>query len=91
MTDPTHVREYASADGFRAALEHPRLALEDVRTAPLRFPVVDLAARAAAFARLLPFERLPRLYVDRPGAARLRRVQVRVPGYFWIEAVGRRI
>jgi SAM-dependent methyltransferase len=89
--DPTHVREYPGEDAFRAALEHPELELETVRSEPLRFPVLDLGLRALAFTRLLPFASLPRLYERAPRlAALLRAVRVPVPGYRLVEAVGRR-
>ena len=89
-TDPTHIREYEHPDAFVRALEHPELTVERVRVVPLRFAVTDLAARALAFARVLRFATLPELYVRAPALARMRRLTVRVPGYWWIEATGRR-
>ena len=81
VLDPTHVREYATVEDFRAALADPRLELDAVRSEPLRFPAADLALRALAFARLLRFEQLPGLYRRAPALARLRRLRVPVPGY----------
>lgn len=91
VLDPTHVREYASPGEFRAALEHPQLEVLEVRSEPMRFRAVDLAARAAARARLLRFEDLPNLYVTHPRLRPLARFRVRVPGYHWVEAAGRRL
>jgi SAM-dependent methyltransferase len=84
--DPTHVREYTSEADFAAALEHPLLVIERVVSRPLRFPVSD------ALLRLLPgplrradaYERSSLL------AATRHRTRVRVPGYRWVEAIGRR-
>src|SRR5437763_2685933 len=62
--DPTHMREYASEEAFRAALEHPALEFDVVRSSRLKAPLTDLAFRVAALARLVERERLPRLYLD---------------------------
>lgn len=89
--DPTHVREYASEDAFAAALAAPGLELTRVSSEPLRFPALDLALRAAALARVVRFSALPRAYERLPGVARTARaLRVPVPGYRWVEAVGRR-
>lgn len=90
LSDPTHVREYSGPDELRAALEHPDLVLDDVRHEPLRFPLADLALRAAAVARLVAFDQLPELYRRRPQLARLRALKVPVPGYRWLDATGSR-
>jgi SAM-dependent methyltransferase len=87
--DPTHQREYRSRDEFRAALADERLAIDDVLAEPLRFPVTDLALRAAALAHLVPAARLPGVYAHVPSAAR--RLRIPVPGYSWIAATGRRL
>lgn len=89
--DPTHVREYASEPDFAAALDHPQLELERVESRPLRFPVADPALRLAAAAHLVPRERLSAAYERSPALTRARdALQVRVPGYRWVEAVGHR-
>jgi len=90
--DPTHMREYASEEEFRAALAHPELEFEAVRSSQLRFPLTDFLARVAARARLLSTEQLPELYVQGPKwLARARRaVGVPIPGYRWVEAMGRK-
>jgi SAM-dependent methyltransferase len=83
--DPTHVREYASEDDFAAALHHPRLELERVQSRPLRFPLTD------PLLRLLPAGRAADAYAHSRALARARElVQLRVPGYRWVEAVGHR-
>jgi SAM-dependent methyltransferase len=90
--DPTHMREYASEDEFRAALSHPELELDVVRSSQLKFPLTDFAARAASTARLIAPERLPELYVKGPTwLVRARRaIGVPIPGYRWVEATGRK-
>jgi SAM-dependent methyltransferase len=90
--DPTHMREYASEDAFADALAHPELVLEQVRARPLRFPVTDPLLRVAARARLLRSEQLATIYERSPTAERAREaLQLRVPGYSWVEAVGRKV
>jgi SAM-dependent methyltransferase len=90
--DPTHMREYASEDEFRAALAHPDLELDLVRSSQLKFPLTDFTVRAASAARLIAPERLPELYVKGPRwLARARRaIGVPIPGYRWVEASGRK-
>src|SRR5207249_4491115 len=90
--DPTHVREYASEEEFRAALAHPELELDMVRSAQLKFALTDFAARVAARARLIRTEQLPELYVEGPlWLTRARRaIGIPIPGYRWVEATGRK-
>jgi len=89
--DPTHLREYESESAFARALVHPELAVERIRSAPLRFPVVDPALRLAARVGLVAPARLADAYERSPALASARRtLRVRVPGYRWVEAVGRR-
>jgi SAM-dependent methyltransferase len=80
--DPTHVREYPSEQAFASALDHPDLELERVQSQPLRFPLLDPLLRLAG-ADVGTYERNRAL-------ARARRVDLRVPGYRWVEAAGRR-
>ena len=82
--DPTHVREYASETDFAASLEHPDLELERVHSRPLRFPVADPILRLLAGGRSDAYER------SRVLARSRELVQLRVPGYRWVEAVGHR-
>jgi 2-polyprenyl-3-methyl-5-hydroxy-6-metoxy-1,4-benzoquinol methylase len=90
--DPTHVREYPSEEAFAQALAHPELEVEQVRSRPLRFPIADPVLRLASSARLLSPERLTTIYEDNATAAKAReRLQLRVPDYYWVEAVGRRL
>jgi SAM-dependent methyltransferase len=90
--DPTHVREYPSEQAFVDALHHPELELEQVRSRPLRFTVADPALRLAVSARLLRDEHVARLYQRSRTAVRAReRLKLRVPDYFWLEAVGHKV
>jgi SAM-dependent methyltransferase len=90
--DPTHVREYQSEEAFGRALHHPDLELEQVRSRPLRFPLADPALRLAESTRLLSAESATTIYQRSPAAARVRdKLQLRVPGYFWVEAVGHKV
>ena len=88
--DPTHMREYESEEHFRAALAHPALEFDVVRSSQLRFPLTDFVFRVAAAARLVRRERLPELYLQLPAwVARARRaIGVPIPGYRWVEATG---
>ncbi len=90
--DPTHMREYESEDQFRSALEHPRLELDVLRSAQLKFPAMDFVLRLGAKARIVREDDLPELYVRGPGwLARARRtVGIPIPGYRWVEATGRK-
>ncbi len=90
--DPTHVREYSSEGAFVEALGHPQLTVDEVRSQPLRFSAVDPVVRAAAARGLIGNERLVTLFERNRALALTRRVaRVRVPGYRWVEAVGRRL
>jgi SAM-dependent methyltransferase len=88
--DPTHMREYSSEDEFRAALTHPDLEIDTVRSSQLKFPLTDFLIRLASAARLLAPSRLPEIYLDLPRwITKVRRVSgVPIPGYRWVEAAG---
>ena len=88
--DPTHMREYESEEHFRAALEHPELEFDVVRSSQLKFPLTDPLFRIAALAGLIKREQLPEIYLRLPRRLRnLRRtVAVPIPGYRWVEASG---
>ncbi len=89
--DPTHVREYPSEQAFAAALEHPDLEVERVQSRPLRFPLADPALRLAAAAGFVRAAGLTTIYErSRPLARARETLQLRVPGYRWVEAVGHR-
>ena len=88
--DPTHVREYASEGDLLSALEHPLLPIHRVKTTPLTYPVLDLALRGAAVARVLPRDALSGAYARRPSLAHARRLRLRVPGYRLLEVSGGR-
>jgi len=90
--DPTHMREYESEEHFRAALAHPDLEFDVVRSAQLKAPLTDLVFRMAALARVTKRERLPELYLRAPKwVARTRRATgIPIPGYRWVEATGRK-
>jgi 2-polyprenyl-3-methyl-5-hydroxy-6-metoxy-1,4-benzoquinol methylase len=88
--DPTHMREYSSEAEFRAALTHPDLEIDTVRSSQLKFPLTDFLFRLASAARLLAPWRLPEIYLDLPRwITKVRRVSgVPIPGYRWVEAAG---
>jgi SAM-dependent methyltransferase len=90
--DPTHMREYTSEGDFRAALVHPDLELETVRSSQLKFPLTDFAFRVASLARFVDRADLPEIYLRTPRwVARARRATgIPIPGYRWVEAVGRK-
>jgi len=88
--DPTHVREYRSEEELLSTLAHPELSVGQVRATPLRFPLLDLALRAAAAVRLLSNDALSGVYARRPSLVYARRLPVRVPGYRLLEVAGGR-
>jgi SAM-dependent methyltransferase len=90
--DPTHMREYESEEHFSAALTHPALEFDVVRSSQLKAPLTDLVFRIAAVARLVRREQLPELYVRLPAwVTHARRLTgVPIPGYRWVEATGRK-
>jgi SAM-dependent methyltransferase len=88
--DPTHVRGYASEGALLSALEHPLLRIDRVKTTPLMYPVLDLALRGAAVARVLRHDALSGAYARRPSLAHARRLRLRVPGYRLLEVSGGR-
>jgi SAM-dependent methyltransferase len=90
--DPTHMREYESEERFRAALQHPQLDFDVVRSSQLKFPLTDFALRMAAKAHIVATEDLPEVYVRGPAwlASARRAVGVPIPGYRWVEATGRK-
>ena len=90
QVDPTHVREYRSEGELLSALAHPELRVGHVRTTPLRFPVLDLALRAAAAVRILSHDAISSVYARRPSLAHARRLRIRVPGYRLLEVAGGR-
>ena len=91
VLDPTHEREYSSMAELEDSLEDPVLRVRARRQAPMRFPLVELAARALALAHVISYETLPSLYLKRPGLLRARRVTVRAPGYSLIEVFGTKV
>lgn len=90
--DPTHMREYESEEQFSAALTHPALEFDVVRSSQLKAPLTDLVFRIAAVARLVRREQLPEVYVRLPAwVTRARRLTgIPIPGYRWVEATGRK-
>jgi SAM-dependent methyltransferase len=90
--DPTHMREYESEERFRSVLEHPMLEFDVVRSNQLKFPLTDFVLRAAAVAHVLRNDQLPQVYQRGPRwlAGARRAIGVPIPGYRWVEAVGRK-
>jgi SAM-dependent methyltransferase len=90
--DATHMREYASEDAFRAALEHDALQLDVVQSSQLKFPVSDFVLRAAALARVIKADKLLTSYVRSTMLERIRAaVRIPIPGYRWVEATGHKV
>lgn len=91
LLDPTHVREYSSHEGLVRALRHDDLVVEQAMVSPFRFPVADLALRAATMCGVLSPQSLSSVYRNRPRTARLlRAATLRPPGYSVVEVVGTR-
>lgn len=91
QVDPTHIREYQSKRELLSVLAHRELRVGDVRTTPLLFPVLDLALRATAALRIVPYDSLSEAYLRRPRLNDARRLRVRVPGYRLIEVSGNKV
>ncbi len=91
VLDPTHLREYASLAEMERALENPMLRVSARRQAPMRFPLVELGARALAVAHVISYDALPSLYLGRPRLRRARSLTLRAPGYSLIEIVGTKL
>lgn len=81
--DPTHVREYQSVREFRDAITHPHLSLEETRLERFMFPLLDLGLRM--------LHRDGKFYVRHPRLITARAVRIPPPGYWRIEAAGRRL
>jgi SAM-dependent methyltransferase len=88
QVDPTHVREYRSKGELLSVLTHGDLRVSDVRMTPLMFPVLDLALRATAAMRIVPYDSLSMAYLRRPRLMGARRLRIRVPGYRLLEVSG---
>jgi hypothetical protein len=86
------MREYESEEHFRSVLEQPELEFDVVRSSQLKFPVTDPLFRIAARARIIKREQLPEIYLRLPHRLRgaRRALGVPIPGYRWVEAVGRK-
>jgi hypothetical protein len=86
------MREYESEEQFRSVLERPELEFDVVRSSQLKAPLTDLVFRIAALTPLVRREQLPELYLRLPAwVARARPLTgMPIPGYRWVEAVGRK-
>jgi SAM-dependent methyltransferase len=91
QVDPTHVREYRSGRQLLSVLGHGKLRVRDVRTTPLLFPAIDLALRATAALRIVPYDSLSDAYLRRPRLLDARRLRIRVPGYRLLEVCGTKV
>lgn len=91
QVDPTHIREYQSEGELLSVLTHSKLAVRDIRTTPLSFPVVDLALRATAALRIVPYDSLSEAYLRKPRLLDARRLRIRVPGYGLLEVSGNKL
>jgi SAM-dependent methyltransferase len=88
--DPTHVREYEAVNDFASVLDHPDLVTEIVETTPMRFPLADLALRTLASVGVISFDQIGASYSKSRRLQQLRRFRMRIPGFWLIEASGRR-
>lgn len=91
VLDPTHLREYSSLAEMERSLENAMLRVHSRRQAPMRYPLVELGARALAVTRVISYEALPSLYLKRPLLRRTRSLTLRAPGYSLIEVFGTKI
>jgi SAM-dependent methyltransferase len=86
--DPTHTREYSSAEELEGVLATPQLRRTRTLVTPMRFPVTDLIARALIKAGRMRPERMMTLYTGSRFARAARKLRVRIPGYYLVEVAG---
>ena len=82
VLDPTHRREYMRDEELLGKFDAASFDLVENVKRPMRFPVVDLFAQVVKVAN--------RRALDNPCLRLLRRVAIRVPGYYHWELVFRR-
>lgn len=86
--DPTHTREYSNAEEFEKVLATPGLRRTRTLVTPMRFPITDMLARMLIRAGWMRPDRLMTLYTGSRLLRAARKIRVRVPGYFLVEAAG---
>ena len=84
--DPTHLREYGSADLYASVFRSAGLRVTDVHSIPLTYPLSDLAMRLMIRLKMLRVDGAPNPYSDRIMKA-IRSVHVPIPRYATIYAV----
>jgi SAM-dependent methyltransferase len=89
--DATHMREYASENAFSEVLQHSSLRLDLVRSSQLKFPLSDFFVRGLAAAGMIDRDTLSTFYLGAKFREQVRKtLVVPIPGYRWVEAIGRR-
>ena len=87
VLDPTHEREYASAEEYSAVFRDAGLRVEEVHVESIRYPLSDLAIRMLLALRLMKGDAAGSIYQRHPSLSRLRRVTLAVPRYRHIFAL----
>lgn len=76
VLDPTHIREYTSIDSFKKLFLNEGLIILDLKINPTYFPIVDL------FLRIFQINDQTKLI------CKLRKIKIRILGYYHIEITG---
>jgi SAM-dependent methyltransferase len=88
VLDPTHVREYASADAYRAIFSGSGLSVLNTWQMPMEFPAGELLLRLLVLARLVPTQRYYDVHAGSTFLRGLSRLRIPIPGYHgcWVLA-----
>ncbi|MDH5266300.1 MAG: class I SAM-dependent methyltransferase [Candidatus Bathyarchaeota archaeon] len=87
--DPTHVREYSSADEFVGLITSKGFEVIEVETRQVMFPLLDLVIRL--FFKIGLLEPYVRFYQQHEMFSKIRRLRMPVVGYGIIEVLARKI
>lgn len=83
--DPTHVREYPSANEFVKLLSQQGLEPEEVAVTPVRYSILELMLRFLILLRIYPVEKPPDAFLEHKSLQVLRGLTMPVIGYSTIE------
>jgi hypothetical protein len=86
--DPTHVREYSSADEFLGLIVNNGFEVVSVRTEQIMFPILDLFMRLLVRVGLVKGD--VKFYQHHRTLDRMRRLRIPAVGYLVIEVLARK-
>jgi SAM-dependent methyltransferase len=88
--DPTHLREYLSTDEYRSVFTQAGLEVRAVYTLPVSYRSSDLVLRVLKVAFGWDGDRCTELNQHNPVLRLLKRLSIRIPGYYFCYALTRR-